>query len=341
LTIETWEAFEEEMSFGTLGGATFDSSLTATLSQKDRLEWCLRDVKERIHKDRDAGKLWILKPSVSNKGAEVTVVKEYETVQEVVGEWPDVREWVLQAYVDRPLLYRRKKFHLRTYVLAVGDLSVYVWRKILLLSSAMEYDRQDISNPLAHITNTARQVEGGEDDDDNDNDVYTGHNIEAECVHLLDDLVEDLQQDRGMGRGTAAEVVESIRTGICEVTGELFKALHGERTVFSPLPHCFELMGLDFLVTLEEDEKGNGQEGKAHTHTHAQVHLLEVNPGPDFKQTGPRLRSVIGGLLEMTLDMAVLEKYEEGTEEMELVYRDHHAAAGMGGEGGGMRLLDG
>ena len=336
LTIETWEAFEEEMSFGTLGGATFDSSLTATLSQKDRLEWCLRDVKERINKDKDAGKLWILKPSVSNKGAEVTVVKEYETVQEVVGEWPDVREWVLQAYVDKPLLYRRKKFHLRTYVLAVGDLSVYVWRKILLLSSAMEYDRQDISNPLAHITNTARQVEG------DDNDIYTGHNIEAECVHLLDDLVEDLQQDQGMARATATAVVESIRTGICEVTGELFKALHGERTVFSPMPHCFELMGLDFLVTLDEKEKEKGSgkgQGKAHTHT--QVHLLEVNPGPDFKQTGPRLRCVIGGLLEMTLDMAVLGKYEEGTEDMQLVYRDHHAAAGMGGEGGGMRLLDG
>eukprot|EP00624_Nannochloropsis_granulata_P004343 evm.model.NODE_31719_length_7039_cov_23.841597.1 len=120
LVIETWEAFEEEMSFGALG-ATFDQNLTATLSQRDRLEWCLRDAKERLAQTQ--GQVWILKPSVTNKGAEVTVLRDYVTIADVVGEWPDVREWVLQAYVTRLLLHRRKKFHLRCYVLAVGDLS--------------------------------------------------------------------------------------------------------------------------------------------------------------------------------------------------------------------------
>ena len=42
----------------------------------------------------------------------------------------------------------------------VGDLSVYVWSQVLMLSSAVPYDRDDLTNQLAHITNTARQAEG-------------------------------------------------------------------------------------------------------------------------------------------------------------------------------------
>ena len=54
--------------------------------------------------------------------------------------------------------------------------------------------------------------------------------------------------------------------------------------MFAPLSHCFELYGVDFLV----DDT-------------FQVHLLEANPGPDFKQTGGRLKAVIENLIEVTL----------------------------------------
>lgn len=41
---------------------------------------------------------------------------------------------------------------------AVGDLTVYVYEGILLLCSHAPYDRADLSNTLAHITNTAKQA---------------------------------------------------------------------------------------------------------------------------------------------------------------------------------------
>lgn len=89
---------------------------------------------------------------------EIFVVRDFGSLADAVSAWPDVREWVLQRYVDRPLLFRGTKFHLRVYVLAVGDLSVYVYDGILLLCSAVAYNREDISNQLSHITNTARQA---------------------------------------------------------------------------------------------------------------------------------------------------------------------------------------
>eukprot|EP01047_Picozoa_sp_COSAG01_P020499 COSAG01_NODE_1168_length_11426_cov_339.595038_8_plen_79_part_00 len=42
------------------------------------------------------------------------------------------QEWVVQRYVRRPMLVDGRKFHLRVYVLAVGRLSVYVCRDMLV-----------------------------------------------------------------------------------------------------------------------------------------------------------------------------------------------------------------
>lgn len=366
LVIETWEAFEEEMSFGALGAkyvpcvfcagwiglehgcisplysfvcltrttncpthTRFDAGLTSSLSQTDRLDWCLRDIKERMECGRQQDgqqqqqqpqELWILKPSVTNKGAEVQVVRDYATVRATLRAWPDAREWVLQSYVAQPLLFQGRKFHLRAYVLAVGDLAVYMWRRVLLLSSAVRYDADDLDDQLAHITNTARQADG------------LGRRFrEDACVHLLEDLVGDLREECGYSTAQAQGCVDAILAGMEAVTGELFRALHGEPTVFAPMPHCFELFGLDFLVSLpDEAERPSGP----------QVHLLEVNPGPDFKQSGCRLRGVVRGLLEAALDVAVLG--EEPPEDLALVYDDSAAGAGLrrgAGAGGGMRLL--
>ena len=58
---------------------------------------------------------------------------------------------------------------------------------------------------------------------------------------------------------------------------------------------CFEYYGIDFLVDENFD-----------------VSLLEVNPSPDFKQTGERLEWLIGGLIEESIDMGIgsFDKYE-------------------------------
>ena len=59
---------------------------------------CLADAEDAFAAG-GPGALFILKPSLANKGAEVTVVATFEDVLTTVKAWPDVREWVLQAYV--------------------------------------------------------------------------------------------------------------------------------------------------------------------------------------------------------------------------------------------------
>ena len=72
------------------------------------------------------------------------------------------------------------------------------------------------------------------------------------------------------------------------VTAQLFAGYRGEVSVFQPLPNCFEHFGLDFMV----DER-------------LHVWLLEVNPGPDFKQTGAELQGVVARMLDASVTVAL------------------------------------
>ncbi|KAF2226372.1 tubulin-tyrosine ligase family-domain-containing protein [Elsinoe ampelina] len=187
-----------------------------------------------------------------------------------------MRHFVAQRYVGRPLLFgegfesRGRKFHVRTYVVAVGALKVFVYRRMLALFAGREYSepgKEDDPNEElnGHLTNTCLQ---------------TGEREGS--VHefwLLPDHAGDL------GKGWKEKAFEQI----CSTTGELFEAAaKGMMIHFQPLPNAFEIYGLDYLI----DDSGNAW-------------LLEVNAFPDFAQTGGDLKNLIAGLFDGVVEVAV------------------------------------
>lgn len=127
---------------------------------------------------------------MTNKGAELLIfdtrnqLESYfqRRVSRDEDEILDLREWVIQEYVDKPLLLRNyewRKFHLRVYVLAVGKLRVYVYRDILALFAHKTYShctRLDEELELSsHITNTCVQMDALEAEEER-------KRAEAECV---------------------------------------------------------------------------------------------------------------------------------------------------------------
>lgn len=95
LILETWNAFEDmRVDFGCGTFADFDSNLVMNVAFRQRLEWCLEDAKlsmEDHHCDH-----WILKSSVTNKGADIIIIKDWESLLDAIEQVPDIREWVLQ-----------------------------------------------------------------------------------------------------------------------------------------------------------------------------------------------------------------------------------------------------
>lgn len=103
---------------------------------------------------------------------------------------------------------------------------------------------------------------------------------------------------------SAQGALESIKQQIYAITKDTFSSYENEYSIFCPMSNCFELFGFDFLI--DENMK---------------VHLLEINPGPDFKQTGGRLRELIENLWDQTLRIvidkdALTENSEKSAQEL-------------------------
>jgi tubulin--tyrosine ligase len=183
-----------------------------------------------------------------------------------------LRHFIAQPYIHPPLLLPssgNRKFHIRTYVVAVGALKVYVYKPMLALFATEPYAAPGEQSDLkAHLTNTCLQETGEREGSVRD-------------FWKLEDDVPSLIKLRGWKSNVFAQ--------ICAITHEIFAAAaKGMMVHFQPIPGAFEIFGLDFLV----DAEGT-------------TWLLEVNAFPDFKQTGNDLKELVQGLFEGIVEVAI------------------------------------
>ncbi|KAF2202380.1 TTL-domain-containing protein [Delitschia confertaspora ATCC 74209] len=281
-------------------------------------------------KDASEREWWILKPGMSDRGQGIRLFSSEDELTAIFEEWEgdsdeevdeqeqdarsdggavgdekdgiitsQLRHFVAQPYIHPPLLLESgkdaKKFHIRTYVLAVGALKVYVYKPMLALFAARPYvPPWETSNNeeglRAHLTNTCLQETGEREG----------------SVALFWDLKDEIPEEQS---GWKDLVYQQIK----DITADVFEAAaRGMMVHFQPLPNAFELYGVDFMVG--KDENGN-----------LTTYLLEVNAFPDFKQTGEDLKELVAGLFEEVADVAVKpffglgDEGSRGTQRMERV----------------------
>jgi tubulin--tyrosine ligase len=240
----------------------------------------------------DQRQWWILKPSMSDRGQGIRLFSTEEELAAIFEEWEEgldsdeeeddesnaasnnviasqLRHFVAQEYIHSPLILpssSNRKFHIRTYVIAVGALAVYVYRPMLALFAADAYEPPWNSLALeGHLTNTC----------------FQGGDMRDGTVRQFWDLEDVVPELPGDWKTRAFDQ-------ICGISGETFEAAARNMMVhFQALPCSFEIFGFDFLL----DAEGTAW-------------LLEINAFPDFKQTGSELKSVVRGLWEEVFDVA-------------------------------------
>ncbi|PNY27455.1 tubulin-tyrosine ligase PBY1 [Tolypocladium capitatum] len=234
---------------------------------------------------------WILKPGMSDRGQGIRLFSTMEELQGIFDGWeeerPDsdeeedgeqgqaaggkpgeengdyittshLRHFVAQPYIHPPLLLDAdpRKFHIRTYVLATGSLTIHVYKPMLALFAAKPY--------LAPWAHSASDIDA----------FLTNTCLQQPASSVTTDSVR-----RFWSLPLPASTLDAIFAQICAVTGEAFEAAARAMPVhFQTLPNAFEVFGLDFMV----DAAGTAW-------------LLEVNAFPDFKQTGGDLREIVEG----------------------------------------------
>ena len=260
---------------------------------------------------------WILKPGMSDQGQGVRLFSSEAELRAIFQQWEDdesdgeqeygfetpptingnnvigvgtmtsqLRHFVAQRYVDAPLIFREhsnRKWHIRSYVLAVGALRVYVYKEMLALFAPAAYEApgtststnsHDSLDPRVHLTNTCLQ------DGSREGSVLPFWRLPSSVYTVADNWKD------------------SIFDQVCEATGTLFEAAAREQMIhFQTLVNAFEVFGVDWMV----DSNGTAW-------------LLEVNAFPDFKQSGEDLKDVVHDLWDAIIGMTVQDFFGSSTE---------------------------
>ena len=277
---------------------------------------------------------WILKPSMANKGAELFIVHSIDRVEACVREWRDVGQWVLQRYVERPMLLRPlapppleaalagrpaggaqqldrldgggegggHKFHLRVYVLLDGALSVHVFGEALVLFAVLPYAPPALAG-------------GDHSDGEPDHRAHITNSCvgvaageaagwdEARMVRRFSELPglmvaqnDGGGSDSGSGSGHNLASARAFTAGLWA-------------RIEDCVAHCFRAFDGDFsgLMPLPNAFELYGVDFLVDDV--GGLHLLEFNPTPDIRQTGDRLDFVVGALIEGMVAIAVDGRY--------------------------------
>eukprot|EP01112_Ceratiomyxa_fruticulosa_P011947 TRINITY_DN3289_c0_g1_i3.p1 TRINITY_DN3289_c0_g1~~TRINITY_DN3289_c0_g1_i3.p1 ORF type:complete len:301 (-),score=69.44 TRINITY_DN3289_c0_g1_i3:42-944(-) len=292
LTKYTWKHPESSLK------NSLPKTIVIDISNPKEVGWALSEVQDEFEDPSNSNITWILKPSMANGAVGIHIIKSnYEELKNLITQYRDLQQWVLQEYISNPLLINTRKFHLRAYVLAIGNLSVYLYKDALALFAQESYQNTDFNNKYAHITNTCLQVSHPQFKED-------------DVVKLLTEL------DFGLNSSSVASLIFQKMVVIIR---ETFFAFKGEMAGFFPLKNCFELFGVDLLV----DETYN-------------VWLLEFNSGPDLKQTGTRIniiKPMIEDMWGLVVDSLYLKKESCAIPRtgFELVYQEENNQWGSSG----------
>eukprot|EP00949_MAST-11_sp_MAST-11-sp1_P000814 g814.t1 len=105
--------------------------------------------------------IWIVKPSNNNQGKGIRVFDQLSKIKRFMGSQRDSEEWIIQKYLERPLLLWGRKFDIRIWVLVTEDWNIYIYREGYLRTSSSEYStnlRGDSSSEsFVHLTNFCMQ----------------------------------------------------------------------------------------------------------------------------------------------------------------------------------------
>ncbi len=236
--------------------------------------------------------LWLLKPTHLNRGRGIHVFHDLVTLKELITKYchkesaaanddPTVinmaNTFIVQKYIERPLLINNRKFDIRVWVLLTQELDCYFFKEGYLRTSSTEYkiDPDDIDNKFVHLTNNAIQKfsdKYGSFEDGNQMSFqafqqYLDAHYPEKSIKVAEDLVPTM-------KNLVKKTILAVR-----------KKLDGSAT----RKFSFEIFGYDFII----DEDFN-------------LWLIEVNTNPCLEESSALLKALIPRMVndafKITLD---------------------------------------
>ncbi|CDW84366.1 tubulin-tyrosine ligase family protein [Stylonychia lemnae] len=210
-------------------------------------------LKENLPAKHCSKNMWLLKPATLNQGRGIQIFSKINQIFEYL-ENNDTQNnyWVIQKYVERPLLFEKRKFDIRIWVLVTlgtngVDLNLYMYQEGYLRTSSSNYDLQD-ENKYVHLTNNCLQQKGNQYGQHEDGNTLSFQFFQNYLNKEFKDLKIDIQRD----------FIPRMKDIIIDTIQSVKQDLNPQKR-----KNQFQLLGYDFLI--DEDFR---------------LWLLEVNNNP-------------------------------------------------------------
>ncbi|KAH9100398.1 hypothetical protein LEN26_015880 [Aphanomyces euteiches] len=195
----------------------------------------------------DSKNVWIVKPAGMSRGRGIRVFNQlHELLAYADVENHKECQWIVQKYIENPLLVCNRKFDIRQWVFVTSwnPLTVWFYLDCYLRFSSEEYQVDDLSDQFVHLTNNSIQKNG-----ENFYKAYSTEDgsmtVEGNMWHS-DDLNEYLNRKFGLDAETGESIFKSkIQPRMKEI---VVWSLSCVQDSIQHRKNSCELYGYDFML---------------------------------------------------------------------------------------------
>ena len=243
-------------------------------------------IEETIKKFKEGVKFNFSRENIENKlkdtffkniASDIEITEEDEKNMENKDKIYYCSRIIIQKYIEKPLLYKKRKCDIRIWVLLTQLMKVYVFKEGHLKTCSIEYDLNS-KNPYTHITNYSFQkhnnnfqkFEKGNEVPFYEFQKFINENYPEKNYKLNIDLMNKIK--------------EIIYITMRSVRNKINKNNRN---------YQFEIFGYDFML----DENFN-------------VFLIEINTNPGLEESSPWIKIIVPRMLDDALRLTIDQLFE-------------------------------
>ena len=173
-----------------------------------------------VSNPRDDPPVYIVKPENSLSRTGVGVVRNYLELMSHLDHYSDYQEWIIQDYIDNPLLFNNKKFHFRIYVIYVqteNSTTAYLSKNGFIYTANKEFESDTFDNDI----------------------VLSGENSKNNVFYIPEDFT------RSFGKQVWDNMVFPQ---IVKITRETIRSTVEHLKCPAKKQKCFKILGYDILI---------------------------------------------------------------------------------------------